>query len=305
MAPHPTNRNIDQKTTLVFLGLAFGLSWGMTGAYLGLGGPLRAPWIILLGVGFMAGPLMAAVIAQRWAARGPLKGPLALSWRLNRWWLVAWLAPVGLALAVTGASLLVPGVTLDWEMTHFLERMRASMSPEDYQTMLHRQRELPLHPLWLALLQGLVAGPTVNALFGWFEEAGWRGLLFHLWRPMGFWNAQAAIGMVWGLWHAPMVLWMGANYPQHPVSGVLLMTVFTILLAPLIGYIRLRSGSSIAAGVFHGSINAMGGVPLVVLSGGSDLSVGLTGAAGLMVLALAVGLLAWFDPHPTESQTLR
>ena len=63
------------------------------------------------------------------------------------------------------------------------------------------------------------------------------------------------------------------------------MTVFTMLLAPLISYVRIRSGSVIAASIMHGTVNGTAGLAIIVISGGSDLSVGVTGLAGLVALA--------------------
>jgi hypothetical protein len=48
----------------------------------------------------------------------------------------------------------------------------------------------------------------------------------------------------------------------------------------------LRSGSTIAAAVLHGSFNALSGVSVLLLKGGNDLLTGVTGAAGLAVLVV-------------------
>jgi len=70
----------------------------------------------------------------------------------------------------------------------------------------------------MALLHGLFAGDTLNALFGFGEEAGWRGYLLHEWKHMQFWKASLFIGLIWGIWHAPLIL-LGYNYPQHSPTG--------------------------------------------------------------------------------------
>ena len=71
-----------------------------------------------------------------------------------------------------------------------------------------------------------------------------------------------------------------------------MMTVFCILLSPVMSYITLRANSVIAAAVFHGTLNGTSGLTLMVVHGGDDLTVGVTGVAGLIVLAVVnVGLL--------------
>ena len=104
--------------------------------------------------------------------------------------------------------------------------------------------------------------------------------------PLGFWRSSAVIGVVWGFWHAPLIL-QGHNYPQHPWIGVFMMCVFTVLLSPLMGYVTIRANSVIAAAIFHGTLNATAGIGMLVLKGGNDLTVGVTGLAGFITLLLA------------------
>jgi membrane protease YdiL (CAAX protease family) len=109
--------------------------------------------------------------------------------------------------------------------------------------------------------------------------------------------------VVWGLWHAPLIA-QGHNYPEHPWIGVGLMVVFCTLWAPILGWLRSRSGSVIAAAIAHGAINASAGLPLLVIAGGGDLTVGLTGLAGLAV-ALGVNLLLLATGQGREPETQR
>jgi membrane protease YdiL (CAAX protease family) len=198
-------------------------------------------------------------------------------------------AAVPLVFAALGLGMLLPGVAFAPDMSGFLERFPVDGGPER-EEILRRREAMPVHPMLLAVAQGLAAGLTVNALAAFGEELGWRGLLHRLLRPMGFWKSSLATGILWGLWHAPIIL-LGHNFPQHPQAGVPLMVAFTVLLSPIFTWIRDVSGSVIAAAILHGSINALAGLTLVFLKGGSDLAVGMTGLAGLTVLAAANLLL--------------
>ncbi|RKY00095.1 CPBP family intramembrane metalloprotease, partial [Candidatus Poribacteria bacterium] len=62
-------------------------------------------------------------------------------------------------------------------------------------------------------------------------------------------------------------------------------------MSPIFGWLRLRSGSVIAPSIAHGTLNGTAGLALVVLRGGNDLTVGLTGLAGMIALAAANLLL--------------
>ncbi len=143
----------------------------------------------------------------------------------------------------------------------------------------------PVHPIWIGLLQGLVAGITINAVAGFGEELGWRGFLQNELGYLGFWKSSALIGAIWGIWHAPLIL-QGHNYPQNPVPGVFMMVVFCLLLAPIFSFVRLKAKSVIAAAIIHGSLNATAGLAIMLVAGGSDLLIGITGLAGFIVLAV-------------------
>ena len=86
---------------------------------------------------------------------------------------------------------------------------------------------LPMPSVFLAaVVQGTVAGFTVNLPFAFGEELGWRGLLLTETRRLGLLKSTLLIGAIWGIWHAPIVV-QGHNYPDHPIAGVLMMIAFT------------------------------------------------------------------------------
>ena len=131
---------------------------------------------------------------------------------------------------------------------------------------------------------------------------GWRGLCREL-AELGFWKSSWVIGVVWGFWHAPLIL-QGHNYPQHPWAGVFMMTVMTVLLSPLLGYVTIKANSVIAAAFFHGTFNATAGLALMAVKGGNDLTVGVDGGCSVLRSRFCCsisGLLTLYDrrksPH--------
>jgi membrane protease YdiL (CAAX protease family) len=292
---------MNVKKVALFVALAYLLSYALVPLYFALGGTKAMPGMLVLGIAYMFIPLVAAAVVQRLVYHAPLRGPLRIAFRPNRWFVVAWLLPPVLALATLGVSLLLPGVTFSPEMAGMVERFRGLLTPEQLEEMQRQAKALPMHPFWLALLQGLVAGPTVNAVAAFGEESGWRGLLLRELEALGLWRVSAVIGVVWGFWHAPLIV-LGHNYPEHPWAGVFLMTILTVLLSPLLGYLTLRAGSVVAAAIFHGTFNATAGLALLVVAGGSDLTVGVTGLAGFFVLLLAnIGLFVFDRRFPTKA----
>ena len=87
---------------------------------------------------------------------------------------------------------------------------------------------------------------------------------------------------------------MGHNYPEHPVAGVGMMVIFCLLLTPIHIYVRLKANSVVAAAVCHATINSMAGLPLLMIVGGNDLTAGVTGLAGFIVLTIVnLGILGY------------
>jgi membrane protease YdiL (CAAX protease family) len=233
-------------------------------------------------------PALAAVLTQKviwkdsWRDLG-LRRPLA------RWMLVAWLGPVLLVILALAISLLAPGVSLATGLEGILaalaDKLPSSQIAEARRQLEHTILARPGVLLTVSFGQVLIVGPTINAGVALGEELGWRGFLFHELNPLGFWRSSFLIGFFWGLWHLPLIV-NGYNYPGHPIVGPLMMIVLTILLSPLIGYVRLRAESVFAAAVFHGTFNAAATL-VIFLKGETALLTGMTGLAGLSILLLA------------------
>jgi len=278
----PSSRN---RKALVFVCLTFAASWLIAAVYYALGGRLDNPISTVVLLVYMFMPMTMAIVVQRAIYKEPLRNPLRISFRPNRWFLVAWFLPPIAALATVGVSLLFPGVHYSPDMAGMLERFAATLTPEQLAEMERQISASPIHPIWLSLVQGLIFGITINAVAAFGEELGWRGLLQRELSHLGFWKSSALIGVIWGVWHAPVII-QGWNYPQHPVPGVFMMIFWTLLLAPIFGYVTLKSRSVLAAAIIHGTLNATASIPLLVIVGGNDLTVGITGLAGFVVLAI-------------------
>lgn len=271
----------------LFLGLTFLISWSLAIIFSIFTRYGESVWSIVMATAFMFGPMISAILVQKVIYGDPLRKPLGVSLDLNRWFLVAWLLPVLLVLAAIGTSVLIPGVRFTPDMSGFLSQL-----PPEVRTQVEN---LPIHYFWISLIGALIAGVTVNAVAAFGEELGWRGLLLKELGHMDFWKTSGVIGLVWGIWHAPLVI-QGHNYPQHPVLGVLMMIGWTVLLAPIFSYIRIKSKSVIAASIFHGSLNGSAGLPFLVLAGGGTMLVGITGIAGFVVLLVLNLGIFFFDP---------
>lgn len=291
--------NVNIKKLLLFLGLTFVVNWLMVILFFACGGKWGTPASLVMAAIYMFVPMLMAIIVQKFIYRETIKEPLGISFKLNRWFLVAWLLAPIVAFASLGVSLLFPGVEYSPTMEGLFGRFESVFTAEQLQRMENQMYSLPLHPILFGLLLGLVAGVTINAVASFGEELGWRGFLQREFSYVGFWKSSLLIGAIWGVWHAPLIL-KGHNYPQHPVMGVFMMIILCILLAPIFSYVRLKAKSVIAAAILHGTLNATAGLSIILVKGGNDLIVGVVGLAGFIVLALLNLSLLLYDHFLSE-----
>jgi membrane protease YdiL (CAAX protease family) len=89
-------------------------------------------------------------------------------------------------------------------------------------------------------------------------------------------------------------------------SGKLLtysMAAFQLLLSPIFSYIRIKSGSVIAAAILHGTLNATGGLSIMIVNG-NDLVTGVTGASGFIILSI-LNLLIFVLDHSVRGRPVK
>ena len=281
-----------------FAALTYGVSFLFAGILHITGMGLKSPVGVVFGVVYMFFPALAAFVLMRFVYHEPMKDALGLRATFNPWFLVAWLGPIVLLPLILLVGYAFPGIGYDPGMADFMERLRATVPPENFAEVEAQLSALPVNPVIFQLISATVAGASINAVAAFGEELGWRGFLQRELAPLGFWRSSLLIGVIWGAWHAPFIM-MGHNYPHHPYLGIPLMIVFTTLLAPLISYVRLRSRNIYSAAVFHGTLNAFAGFPLILSSGADELLVGYAGLAGFIVLALVnAGMWAFSAKYP-------
>lgn len=295
-------KKINQTT--LFLILTFTISFLLAGIYkLTGGGSQDRTGFMILGIIYMFIPTIAVLIVKKLIHREKIASELMISFKINKWFFVAWLIIPVLAFLTFGISLLFPDVIYSPDMSGMFSRFESMMTPEQAEQMRASVESLPLHPVWITLMQGLIAGITVNAIAGFGEELGWRGFLLKQFKDMNFMKASILIGFIWGIWHAPMIL-MGHNYPDHPVAGVFMMTILCILLSVIFLYITIKSKSVIAAAILHGTMNATNGISIMLIDGGNDLTVGMPGLAGFIALILAIAVLFVYDRYISKEKII-
>jgi len=223
---------VNHYPLLLFLGLAYGLSWLLWLPLLlagqGLIGPQPSPLLHLLG---SLGPALAALMVTARYGGKPALGDLwrrMWSWRVGPIWHgIAWLSPILLfliAARVTG-----------W-------------AGQPLQSFGHSTEypDLPVLAYWAASI----------VFYGWGEETGWRGFaLPRLQAHQSALTATLQLSGFWALWHLPLfgftpgLSQMGlaeiGGWYLSLLTGAILFTWLT----------NSTRGSILIAAIFHGTMD--------------------------------------------------
>lgn len=235
-------------------------------------------------------PLLGAVIARAGVKEIGWKPVIRGNVRsiLSAWFLPAVLGILGAALYYV----LFPE-TFDSTGSFMAAQMGAAGTAE-----LEKQGMSFVTLALISAVSSITFAPWVNMIFAVGEEAGWRGVLYPALKDkLGKNKGRIAGGIIWGIWHWPLMILAGYEYGKvywgAPVLGPLLFCVFTVAAGIVLDELYERSGCIWIPALGHGAINAFAGVPTVFLNSQySDrlilgpLMIGIIGGLPMIAAAL-------------------
>ena len=276
------NTNLPNRTKIwrivTFLALTFGLS---TIFYVLIitGGEGYAPWVAPL----MWCPALSAILTKLIFDRN-LKG---LGWKPGpaKWLGLAYLLPILYGAVIYGTVWLVGqgGFTMEATAEFASQVGMANASPVQIVAVY-------------ALLMGTIVFVRSSLPGSFGEELGWRGFLFpELQRMTSFTTASLIGGVVWVLFHLPLILFSDYNSTAPRAFQVVMFFISAIALTFVHNWFRARSGSVWPAVFLHAShniffLNVFD--PLMARYPLTDFFVTEFGA-GLMVISVLMALYVW------------
>jgi len=282
---------LNRKGIFSFLAITFGITYAveigmiLSGVTFSLmNTPLFAQLVV---AAVMWVPALATFITIRFITHEKFSDTLL---RFGSWkgYLVSWVGVLVFFILAYGLTWLLGIGKPDWQMQSLFKL--AADSGADMSTA-------PDPSLILAALFGssLFIGPWINSIFGFGEEWGWRGYLLPHLMPLGKVKAYLLVGVIWGLWHAPLIM-VGFNYPgQNPFLAVIMFIGMTTALSIFMNEMTLHFRSSILAGWIHGVFNSQAyGIWRMVFTGYNPLIGGMTGLVGIFILVCIGMATIWF-----------
>ncbi len=128
------------------------------------------------------------------------------------------------------------------------------------------------------------------------EEIGWRGFLVpQLSKITSFPKTALISGVIWSIWHYPLLIFADYNSGAPAWYGVTCFTIMVIGISFAFAYLRLKSGSLWTGVLMHASHNLfVQGIfdPFTRESKLSKYVIGEFGAA-LAIMGIIVGIIFW------------
>jgi len=116
-----------------------------------------------------------------------------------------------------------------------------------------------------SILSAVIAGLTINLVFGIAEEVLWRG---YLWKELESWHFVAKnffIGILWGLWHTPLLFFGYCYGVRKSIPTVIFFVIFCICFSYLYGMIAEKTKNALYSGMFHAIFNGFAGIFMIIL----------------------------------------
>lgn len=254
---------------LYFL-LSFGLAWLLQvyASLLLLRDGNAAAYQLLLAVSMFC-PLVSVLLVQKFW----LHQPTGISWRPRlkgngRYLLAAWFGPAVLTLLGAVLYFAVFPSRLDFSGSWLVAAYGGEM---DAQTL---RSQLGVSTLSYLLQNGLFAvflAPAINMFPALGEEVGWRGYMMpRLKEQFGLLNGRLLGGVVWGIWHWPLMLLVGYEYGTDylgaPLLGLVVWCVVCFALNTLLDILYEKTESIWVPAIAHGAFNAIAALPQVLVT---------------------------------------
>ena len=271
----------DRRAAPVFLLSTFGLSsifyfLIIKSGHVGGGGGSYA-------AGLMWCPGVAALLTCKYLGRGI--GCLGWRWGRTRYQVACYLIPLGYATAT---------YAIVW-LTGFGGVYRKSFVDAITQDF-GLGRMPPWASITLSFLFTATTGVVADCATTLGEEIGWRGFLVpELAKRYSFVGTAIISGLVWALWHFPILLFADYHPPTPTWYYLTSITVTVPAISFVMTWMRLKSGSLWTGVILHASHNTFIQQffqPLTVDNARTRYVAGEFGAA-LFVVAILLAVYFW------------
>ena len=159
----------------------------------------------------------------------------------------------------------------------------------------------PITIFVVILAWAVTIGTIIGALSAAGEEIGWRGYMLTRLIDAGVPRPVLASGLIWGLWHVPLILAGVYVAGSSPVVSAMLFMITVTSIGFVFARVRLETGSIWPAIALHGAWNSIiqGAFDPVTMGTGAGATLWVGEGGILTALALIVAAVIFSRGHWT------
>ena len=282
------------KRILIYVGITFLITYvveiGLLGNMVGTDDVKTNMMAQLLTSGVMLIPALGVLITRLVTKEGFQNAWIVSKLKGNlKYYLLAWFGPAVLTVIGAIVYFLIFPAEFDYGMNNAIQ-IYAEQGVDLTASQLR-------FSTFSQLLTAVIIAPVLNCVTCFGEEWGWRGYLVpKLSEKFSFLPTILISGLIWGLWHAPLIAMghnYGTDYAGAPVGGILAMCVFCIVMGTIFSFLCIKAKSCIPGVIGHGALNGFASAAIIFsVDGGNPFigptPVGIIGGSGFIVAAIVI-----------------
>ena len=237
------DKKIETQRLLIYLALAFGLSWTIFFAFFLTGHKWDGSNLYLeqfVGLGmlvpFIAHILTRMITKEGFAMTGRDSLMLGISFKDKKWKYYLF-------------ALLVP-----WIYNEISSLLTLAIVPSAFDTGVLKEAGLS-NGFAFAFPFIAIVSSSIASFAALGEEGGWRGYMMpKLIKLIGMPKSIILGGIIWGIWHAPLTVAghnFGTDYPGFPYVGIIVMCILCTFFGIMLIFITIKTGSIWPAAIMH------------------------------------------------------
>jgi membrane protease YdiL (CAAX protease family) len=274
----------NPKGVIAYLILAFGIAWAAWEA------PIRLLHVDVTSLQFQLfalpgafAPAIAALLVRAFTPGGFKDAKLGI--KISKWpyFLFALLLPIVIIAAIAVEAQALGIAPAGFDLQNAIRGVVPGLIVPGVDAAHQAQAAAGIAKLGPALIPLML----VNAIFAtpilWGEEFGWRGYLQPRLFPGRPLASAVVTGVIWAVWHFPLIL-RGYDFGhEQAVAGCAAMVVSAIFMSIIFAWLVERTGSIWSSSLAHAATNAVGGSVTILWFGGANNP----------LMTSYVGILAW------------
>lgn len=112
----------------------------------------------------------------------------------------------------------------------------------------------------LTIIMAVTYVPFINMLPALGEEVGWRGAMYpYLKEKLGVTKGRIVGGIIWGVWHWPVLIFAGYHYGTEylgaPILGPVIFCICAVAMGILLDYVYEKGEAIWLPSLMHGAVN--------------------------------------------------